>query len=111
MPKKIFVGRIDHFYDRINVAALELEEELAVGDTISIENGEDSFKQKVTSMQINKKDVQKARKGDSVGIKTEQRAAAGSAIYKLAASTSDSLDLDSVAMGDEEGTDLGLSEI
>lgn len=82
MPEKVFVGKVDHFYDRVSVAAIILEEELAVGDKITIEKDENVVEQEVTSMQIDRADVRKAAKGDSVGIKTMQPVEKGSSVYK-----------------------------
>ncbi len=80
---KIEIGRVAHFFDRINVAAIELTGSLRVGDTIEIGESEESFTQRVTSMQINKREVKEARSGDDVGIKVERHVRAGSAVYRL----------------------------
>jgi putative protease len=83
MPQKILVGKVRHFYSKVSVAAIELVEGLAVGDTISIEKEGSAVEQKVTSMQIEHATVKKASSGDSVGIKTEQPVKEGSDVYKI----------------------------
>ena len=60
------IGVIDHYYDRIGVAVIKLEQgSLTVGDKIKIKDrqGKDLFEQEVDSMQIEGKDVKKVKKG------------------------------------------------
>lgn len=83
MPQKILVGKVKHYYSRIGVAAVELMDELSVGDTISIEKDGIEAEQKVASLQIEHASVKKAFSGDSVGIKTEQQVSEGSDVYKI----------------------------
>lgn len=66
------VGKILHFYDHIQVAALVLSGPLKVGDTITIKGHNREFTQTVNSMQMDHKDIAKAKKGDDVAIKVEQ---------------------------------------
>ncbi len=77
------IGRVEHFYDKINVAAIRLTSSLSVGDTIEIEHEEYSVKQKVTSMQIDRKDVPSASAGDDVGIKLRVPVPRGSIVFRL----------------------------
>jgi putative protease len=68
--KKHFVGKITHYFDKIDVAALKLVSELKVGDEISIIGDLTGIiGSKVERIEINKKSVQKAKKGSEVGIK------------------------------------------
>ncbi|MEM3586869.1 MAG: hypothetical protein QXO71_06040, partial [Candidatus Jordarchaeaceae archaeon] len=57
--------------------------ELSVGDTIRIVGATTDFQQKVESMQIEKVSVQKAKAGDSVGIKVKERVRPNDIVYKL----------------------------
>ncbi|MGC9099631.1 MAG: hypothetical protein ACP5HW_03765, partial [Candidatus Micrarchaeia archaeon] len=66
---KMLVGKVEHFYDKINVAAIKLTAPLAVGDIIEIGNEEEAIRQRIESMQIDRKDISKANAGDFVGIK------------------------------------------
>lgn len=77
------IGRVEHFFDKIGVAAIELTGTLRVGDTIEIEGGGDVLRQKIESMQIDRKDVSEASRGDSIGIKTERPVHRGSIVYRL----------------------------
>lgn len=79
------IGRISHYYDKIGVAVLELTDSLSVGDKIKfIRGGEDLFEQIVESMQVEHEQVQEAKKGDTVGLKTDQEVKDGAEVYKVA---------------------------
>jgi len=67
---KIFIGKINKFYPKINVGELKINSgELKENDEILI-IGEKTglIKHRITSMEINKKRVDKATKGENVGI-------------------------------------------
>ena len=80
---RVSVGKVDHFFDKVGVAAIVLTGTLRVGDTIEIVSGTDTLRQKVESMQIDRRDVSEASGGDSVGIKTDRKVARGSVVYRL----------------------------
>ena len=62
---------------------MELQGELKVGDRIRIEKGDQTFEQEVTSMQKEYQPLKKGEKGDSVGIKVDQKAKEGSLVLLL----------------------------
>lgn len=74
------IGKVIHYYDKAGVAIVELKDQLKVGDRIKIERGENAFEQEVSSMQIEYKPVEKGEKGDSVGIKVDQKAKEGALV-------------------------------
>ena len=76
------VGVITHYYDRIGVGVLRLAEPIRVGDMIRVKKGDTEFTQKIVSMQINRKQVEKANANDDVAIKVDKPAHEGSRIYK-----------------------------
>jgi len=80
---KVLVGRVEHFFDKINVAAIQLSGNLRVGDVIEIGNENESLRLQVTSMQINKEKVETASDGDSVGIKVDKPVNIGSNVYVM----------------------------
>jgi putative protease len=75
------VGEIEHFFSKIGVAAIHLSGDLKVGDTIEIGESPDEVRVEVSSMQIDRKDVESASAGDSVGIKMDTEVAPGSKVY------------------------------
>ncbi|MBE0432648.1 hypothetical protein IBX73_04175 [candidate division WOR-3 bacterium] len=66
------IGKIVHYFNKINVGIIEITEgELNVGDTIHIKGHTSDFTQNVTSMQIEHAPIEKAKKGDAIGIKVD----------------------------------------
>ncbi len=78
------IGKVTHFYDKIGVAVIALEDDLSVGDTIKfVRGGEDLFTQKVESIQMEHQNIDKAGKGQEVGLKVDEEAKDGSEVYKV----------------------------
>lgn len=76
------VGKVMDYYSNIGVVAIELTDNLKVGDTIVFKGHTTDFKQEVKSMQIDKEDVEEAHKGDDVGIKVKNRVRETDTVYK-----------------------------
>lgn len=77
------IGKISHYFSNIEVAVIDLSNSLEVGNEIRIVGGEIDFNQKIESMEVDHKKVSKAKKGDSVGLKVEQKVREGYKVYKL----------------------------
>jgi putative protease len=77
------IGVVSHYFDKIRVAIVELKAPLAVGDKVCIRGGTTDFQQTVKSMQIEHEAVQRAKKGQSIGLKVTKRAREGNTVYKL----------------------------
>lgn len=77
------IGRVTHYFSKIGVAIIELEDNLKVGETIRILGGETDFEQSVESMELNHKKVQEAKAGESVGLKVNQKVREGYKVYKI----------------------------
>jgi len=77
------IGEILHFFSKINVAVIKLDEELSVGDTISIEGATTNFQQKVDSMQVEHKGLEKAEKGMEIGMKVKDAVRKGDKVFKV----------------------------
>ena len=75
------IGKITHFFGKINVAAIQLSGELKIGDKIHILGNSADFKQKINSMQIDKEKVEKAKAGEEIGIKVEQPVKGNETVY------------------------------
>jgi putative protease len=76
------IGKVKHFYDNIGVGVLELKGTLKVGDTITIQRGEHEFTQTVESIQLEHESIAKAKKGQDVGLKLDERTKEGALVYK-----------------------------
>jgi putative protease len=81
--KKV-VGKVVHFYPKISVAVVELTKGLKVGDKIEISKNEETFEQTVGSMQVEHKQVEKAKAGDAVGLKLDNPVKEGATVSKIA---------------------------
>ena len=76
------IGKVVHYYDKISVVAIDLDAPLKSGDTIVIGEGDDAFEQAVGSMQIEHEKVEKAKKGDSIGLKIDQPVKGKAKVFK-----------------------------
>lgn len=81
--EKKLIGKIAHYYAKIGVAVIDLEDDLSVGDEISIEGSSTNVKQTVESMQVEHENIETAKAGDSVGMKVIDRVREGDAVYKI----------------------------
>lgn len=78
----IEIGYISHFFSKINVAIIELALPLSVGDHILVKGPLTDFSQKVESMQIDRKEIQRVEAGQTVGLKLAQMAREKDVVYK-----------------------------
>jgi putative protease len=76
------IGKVSSYFSNINVAAIELTDKLKIGDTIKIKGSTTDLIQQVDSMQIDKVIVKEAKKGNSVGIKVNEKVRANDLVYK-----------------------------
>jgi len=68
--KKHFVGKVTHYFKKIKVATIKLVSELKVGDEIIIIGKTTGLKKsKIEHIEINKNSIQKAKKGNEIGLK------------------------------------------
>jgi|TARA_B100002003_G_scaffold198382_1_gene189036 putative protease len=76
------IGKVVHYYDKLGVAIVELASPLKVGDTVQFLRGEKEFTQEIDSLQIEHESVEKAKKGEFVGIKVSEPAKEGTVVLK-----------------------------
>lgn len=81
---EVLVGKVKHYYSKISVAVVELEENLKIGDEIIVrkKNGEEKFRQKVESMEIEGKKIESAGGGSEIALKVTNKVKEGDLIYK-----------------------------
>lgn len=77
------IGEVFNYFEKVGVIAINLTAPLKVGETIRVVGGEIDFTEVVSSMQIEGKNVEKAKKGDSVGIKVSQKCHKGYKVFKV----------------------------
>ncbi|MCL5730276.1 MAG: translation elongation factor-like protein [Candidatus Pacearchaeota archaeon] len=75
------IGKVSMFFGKIGVAAVRISGSLSVGDKIHIKGHTTDFEQKVSSMQLEGKDLKKASKGEHVGIKVSDAVRPNDVVY------------------------------
>jgi len=81
--KEIRVGGVSSYFAHVEAAAIELNGDLKIGDTIHIKGHTTDLEQKVDSMQIENESVEKAKAGDSIGVKVKERVRRHDVVYKV----------------------------
>jgi translation elongation factor EF-1alpha len=79
--EKKLIGKVTHFFSKISVAGIQLDDTLKVGDKISIEGATTAFEENIESMQIDNKAVTVANAGDLIGIKVKDKNRVGDSVY------------------------------
>lgn len=78
------VGNVIKFFVQPSVAAVEVTEGvLSVGDSVRIKGHSTDFEQEIDSMEIDNQPVEKAGKGQMVGIKVKERVRPSDQIFKV----------------------------
>lgn len=77
------IGVVSNYFEHVKVASIKLDTGLKVGDKIKVVGGEVDFEQPVKSMQINREKVEKAKKGDEVGVKVKKKVRKGYKVFKV----------------------------
>lgn len=77
------IGKVTHYFGHIQVAVIELSDVLKAGDNIRIVGGTTDFTQAVESMEVDHKKVDKAKPGDSVGLKVSEKVHEGYKAYRV----------------------------
>lgn len=77
------IGRVAHYFSKVGVAAIELENTLKVGERIHIKGHTSDWTQVVESMQIEGGEIDQAKRGQSVGIKVPEHAREHDVVYKV----------------------------
>ena len=79
----ILVGEVNHYYNRIMVAVIDLVETLQVGDQVHFFGRSTDFRQVIKSMQIEHQAITEAGKGQEIAMKVERRVRNRDKVYKL----------------------------
>ena len=77
------IGVVNDYFAKIEVAGIDLEGTLRVGDTIHIKGHTTDLEQAVESLQIEHDQVDEAKAGDSIGIKVKDRCRGGDVVYRV----------------------------
>ena len=77
------IGVITNYFKNVNAASIRLSASLKKGDKIKIVGGEKGFEMTIDSMQINRKDIEKAKKGDEIGLLVPEIVHKGYKVFKV----------------------------
>jgi len=81
--QKAQIGKVTHYFGKINVAVVKLSESLVANDTVSFEGVTTNFYQPVDSMEIDMQKIEKAEPGQSVGMKVKSPVRTGDLVFKI----------------------------
>lgn len=77
------VGEVVNYYSKVKAAEIKLWNPLKVGDEIIVQGPTTgSFIQKVESIQVNHKNIPKAKKGQNIGILLKNKVRPGDILYR-----------------------------
>ncbi len=80
----IQIGKVTHYYDKIKVAVVEvIGQPLKVGDTVKISGHDKEFKQKITSLQVEHKQLTEVAKGESCGMMVDKPVKEDDVLYLI----------------------------
>jgi putative protease len=75
------IGKVIHYWTRLGVAGVELDNSVKMDDWVHFLGTTTDFQQRITSMQINKRFVHEAHAGQQVGILVGDRVRPGDTVY------------------------------
>ncbi len=67
------IGKVSSYFEHVSVAAIKLSKGLKVGDKIRVKGNTTDFETEVESIQIERKEIEKVKAGDHVGIKVPEK--------------------------------------
>ena len=76
------IGEVTHYFGKIGVMAVDLSDNLTVGETIHVKGHTTDVVVSVDSMQIEHERVPKAGPGDSIGIKVGEKVRPGDKVFR-----------------------------
>ncbi|MFA6357302.1 MAG: hypothetical protein WCY09_01340 [Candidatus Omnitrophota bacterium] len=77
------IGIVTHYFPHVQAAVIKLKAPLAMGETLKIKGHTTDFTQTITSMQMDRVNISKAKKGDEIGLQVSSRVRQDDKVYKL----------------------------
>ena len=78
------IGEVMKFFAKPSVAAVKITSgELLAGDTVKFTGHTTDFEDKIDSMEIDNKQIEKATAGDYIGIRVSDRVRPGDEMFKI----------------------------
>jgi putative protease len=82
-PKENIIGIVTHYFPKVRVGVVKLKAPLAVGDLIKIKGHTTDFTQTIKSIQIDHVPLDKAKKGDEIGLLVDSRVRRHDELYTV----------------------------
>ena len=79
--KEKLIGEITHYYGKLGVVIVKFSQGVSVGDKIHFKGTHTDFVQEIKSMQYDHKEIDKAKKGQEVGIKVGEKVHDSDKVY------------------------------
>jgi U32 family peptidase len=77
------IGTISHFFDKISVGTIKLNDKLKVGDKVRIQGGTTNFEQEIAEIQLEHESIPEGKKGQEVGVKVNDKVREGDGVFLL----------------------------
>ena len=77
------IGSVTHYFPHVKAAVIKLKEGLSAGEKVKIKGHTTDLMQIVTSMQIDRVGILKAKKGDEIGLQVSSRVRQGDKVFKI----------------------------
>jgi putative protease len=82
--KEELIGRITHYFPKVKAGVVKITRgSLCLGDFVHIKGHTTDFKQRISSLQINKQPIKRAVKGKLVGLRVIHRVRKKDKVYKI----------------------------
>jgi putative protease len=80
---EVEVGRVNKFFGKVSVAAVDVTDSIKVGDELHFKGATTDFNLEIDSMEIDRNPIEEAKPGDLVGIKVPERVRPGDKVYRV----------------------------
>ena len=77
------IGKVTHYYDRINVVVIMLSHVLKLGDQIHFLGHGSDFLQEITSMELDHKKIKSAEKNQEIALKVLKPVKKHTSVYLI----------------------------
>ena len=77
------IGKVSGYFSHVEVAAIKLSGALKVGDKVHIKGSTTDFEVDIDEIQIERKSVKAAKKGEHIGIKVPEKVRPNDTVYLM----------------------------
>jgi translation elongation factor EF-1alpha len=75
------IGVVTHYFPHVKAAVIDVKRSIAVGDYIALKGHTTDFRQDVKSMEVDRKPIKRAKRGDDIGVQVKRRVRVGDRVY------------------------------